>query len=180
MAQEQVRQSCHQESQVRQNYHQECEALVNKQINLELYAFYTYTSIGYYFDRDDVAMSGFRDFFLKNAEEEYDHAKKFMKFQNERGGRIVLADIRAPEKNEWGTGLMAMEAALALERSVNQSILDLHKVADSKGDPQMCDFLETHFLTEQTEAIKQLGDYCTQLRKVGSGHGEWHFQKELS
>lgn len=169
-----------QENQVRQNYNQECEALVNKQINLELYAFYTYTSIGYYFDRDDVAMPGFRDFFLKNAEEEYDHAKKFMKFQNERGGRILLAEIKAPEKSEWGTGLNAMEAALALERCVNQSLLDMHKVADSHSDAQMCDFIETHFLTEQVEAIKQLGDYCTQLRKVGTGHGEWHFQKELS
>jgi ferritin heavy chain len=29
-------------SQVRQNYHQECEAGVNKQINLELYACYVY------------------------------------------------------------------------------------------------------------------------------------------
>ncbi len=169
-----------QESQVRQNYHQDCEALVNKQINLELYAFYTYTSIGYYFDRDDVAMPGFREFFLKNAEEEYDHAKQFMKFQNERGGRIVLAEIKAPEKNEWGTGLNAMEVALALERKVNESLLEMHKVADSKGDAQMCDFIENHFLTEQVEAIKQLGDYCTQLKKVGTGHGEWHFQKELS
>lgn len=33
------------ESQVRQNYHPECEAGVNKQINLELYAFYTYLSM---------------------------------------------------------------------------------------------------------------------------------------
>ena len=33
------------ESQVRQNYHPESEAGVNKQINLELYAFYTYLSL---------------------------------------------------------------------------------------------------------------------------------------
>jgi len=32
-------------SQVRQNYHDESEAGVNKQINLELYAFYTYLSM---------------------------------------------------------------------------------------------------------------------------------------
>ena len=45
-----------QDNQVDQNYHKECEMLVNKQINLDLYAFYTYTSLGYYFDRDDVAI----------------------------------------------------------------------------------------------------------------------------
>ena len=32
-------------SNVRQNYHQECEDAVNRQINLELYAMYTYLSM---------------------------------------------------------------------------------------------------------------------------------------
>jgi len=34
-----------QECQVRQNYHEETEAGINKQINLELGAFYTYLSM---------------------------------------------------------------------------------------------------------------------------------------
>ena len=33
------------ENKVRQNYHKESEEAVNQQINLELYAFYTYTSM---------------------------------------------------------------------------------------------------------------------------------------
>lgn len=32
-------------SQVRQNYHQDCEAAINRQINLELYASYVYLSM---------------------------------------------------------------------------------------------------------------------------------------
>nr|QSX72262.1 ferritin 2 [Halisarca dujardinii] len=167
-------------SQVRENYHEESEAAVNKQINMELYAFYTYTSLGFYFDRDDIAMSGFKDFFLKSADEEYDHAKKFMAFQNERGGRIVLQDVKKPAKDEWGSGAEAMQAALQLEKDVNQALLDMHKISDSHGDAQMCDFIEANYLTEQTQAIKQLGDYVTQLKKVGTGHGEWHFQKDLA
>ena len=168
------------QSQVRQNYSQECEAAVNKQINLELFAFYSYTSMAYYFDRDDVAMPGFKSYFLKSADEEYDHAKKFMAFQNERGGRVVLQDIKKPDRDEWGCGLDAMQAALQLEKTVNQALLDMHKLADNKDDAQMCDFIEANYLTEQTEAIKQIGDYITQLKKVGNGHGEWHFQKELA
>lgn len=42
-----------------------------------------------------------------------------------------------------------MQAALDLEKDVNQALLDLHKIADSHGDAQMCDFIETHYLTEQ-------------------------------
>lgn len=30
----------------------------------------------------------------------------------------------------------------------------------------MCDFLETHYLNEQVEAIKKLGDYITNLKRL--------------
>jgi ferritin heavy chain len=42
----------------------------------------------------------------------------------------------------------------------------------------MTDFLESSFLTEQVEEIKQIGDYVSQLRKVGPGHGEFDFDHE--
>merc|ERR1712203_1303108 len=71
-------------SRIRQNYKEDCEALVNKQINMELYASYVYMSLAYYFDRDDVAYSGFHSFFKKNSDEERDHAEKFIKYQNRR------------------------------------------------------------------------------------------------
>ncbi|XP_070567215.1 soma ferritin-like [Ptychodera flava] len=165
-------------AQCRQNYHSESEAGVNKQINLELYASYVYHSMGFYFDRDDVALPGFAKFFKKSSEEEREHAEKLMKFQNKRGGRIVLQNISKPERDEWGTGLEAMQAALALEKNVNQALLDLHKIADSHGDAQMCDFIETEYLTEQVDAIKELSDHVTNLKRVGSGLGEYMFDKE--
>jgi len=163
---------------VRQNYHSDCEAGVNKQINLELYASYAYQSMYFYFDRDDVALPGFAKFFNNSSKEEREHAELLMKFQNQRGGRIVLQDIKKPERDEWGSGLEAMQAALALEKQVNQSLLDLHAVASSHNDAQMSDFIENHYLTEQVEAIKQLADYVTNLKRVGTGLGEFIFDKE--
>merc|ERR1712140_1200 len=166
-------------TQPRQNYHAENEAGVNKQINLELYACYVYQSMGFYFDRDDVALKGFAKFFKKSSDEEREHAEKLMAYQNKRGGRIVLQNIQKPERDEWGTGLDAMQAALALEKNVNQSLLDLHKLADSHGDAQMCDFIEGTYLEEQVDAIKEISDHVTQLKRVGSGLGEYMFDKEL-
>nr|AFX93744.1 ferritin 2 [Ruditapes decussatus] len=166
-------------SRPRQNFHQESEAGINKQINMELYASYCYLSMAYYFDRDDVALKGFSKFFKESSDEEREHAEKLMKYQNKRGGRVVLQPITKPERDEWGTGLEAMEAALALEKSVNQSLLDLHKIADSHGDAQMCDFLESEYLEEQVNAIKEISDRITNIKRVGSGHGEWHYDKEL-
>jgi len=166
-------------SQCRQNYHAESEAGINRQINMELYASYCYQSMAFYFDRDDVALPGFAKFFKESSKEEREHAEKLMEFQNKRGGRIVLQDIKKPDRDEWGTGLDAMQVTLGLEKSVNQSLLDLHKVADSHGDAQMTDFLEGHFLQEQVEAIKQIGGYVTNLKRVGSGLGEYEFDKQL-
>lgn len=165
-------------AQVRQNYHEESEAGVNRQINLELYASYTYMSMAYFFDRDDVDLKGTHKYFLKASDEERDHAQKLMKFQNQRGGRIVLLDIKAPEKSEWGSALDAMNAALALEKHVNQSLLDLHVTANKHDDAQMADFLEANYLTEQVEAIKELGGFVTNLKRVGPGLGEYMFDKE--
>ena len=72
----------------------------------------------------------------------------------------------------------AMEAALELEKTVNQSLLDLHAIASKHDDAQFTDFLESEFLTEQVEAIKKLSDYVTNLRRVGKGLGEYLFDKE--
>ncbi|XP_056309646.1 ferritin, middle subunit-like [Danio aesculapii] len=167
-------------SQIRQNYDRDCEAAINKMINLELYAGYTYTSMAHYFKRDDVALPGFAKFFNKNSEEEREHAEKFMEFQNKRGGRIVLQDIKKPDRDVWGNGLIAMQCALQLEKNVNQALLDLHKLASEMGDPHLCDFLETHYLNEQVEAIKKLGDHITNLSKMDAGNNrmaEYLFDK---
>lgn len=165
-------------SQCRQNYHSESEAGINRQINMELYASYTYQSMAMYFDRDDVALPGFAKYFSKSSEEEREHAEKFMKYQNKRGGRIVLNDIKKPDRDEWGTGLDAMTVALSLEKSVNQALLDLHKTCTSHDDAQMADFLETEYLEEQVKAIKEIGDHITQLKRVGPGLGEYMYDKE--
>ena len=125
-----------------------------------------------------MALPGFHKYFKKASDEELEHAEKMMKYQNKRGGRIVLQDVKKPEKDDWGTGLDSMEAALALEKHVNQSLLDLHKVADSHGDAQMMDFIESEYLEEQVDGIKELGNHVTNLKRVGPGLGEYQFDKE--
>merc|ERR1711970_1222354 len=136
-------------SKIRQNYHEECEALINKQINMEFYASYVYLSMASSFNRDDQALPGFASFFKKSSNEEREHGMKLMEYQTKRGGKVVFQDIARPSSSEWGTPLQAMEAALELEKTVNQSLLDLHKASDGKGDAHLCDFLEAEFLGEQ-------------------------------
>merc|ERR1712034_218961 len=124
--------TCKMCSKIRQNYHEECEPLINKQINMEFYASYVYLSMSSYFNRDDQALHGFSSFFQKSSDEERAHGMKLMEYQAKRGGRVVFQDIAKPSSMEWGTPLEAMEAALELEKTVNQSLLDLHKAAGDK------------------------------------------------
>merc|ERR1712055_1071891 len=73
----------------------------------------------------------------------------------------------------------AMEAALELEKTVNQSLLDLHKVAGDKGDGHPCDFLESEYLGEQVEGIKAIGDLITKMKRAGDGLGLHLIDKEM-
>lgn len=93
------------------------------------------------------------------------------------GNVIILWFLQAPEKSDWGTGLEAMQSALELEKHVNQALLDLHKTADGHNDAQMCDFIEAHYLTEQVEAINEIAKHIANLKRVGSGLGEYQFNK---
>ncbi|XP_051682968.1 ferritin heavy chain [Oryctolagus cuniculus] len=155
-------------SRVRHNYHPECEAAVNSHIQMLLYASYVALSMAFYFDQDDVALKGFACYFLKRSWIERERSEKLLKMQNQRGGRIVFQDIEKPERNDWEGGLQAMEAAFDLAKSINQSLLDVHDVATNRGDAHLCHFLETNYLDQQVQDIKELGSYLTSLRKMGT------------
>ena len=76
--------------------------------------------------------------------------------------------------------LNAMECAIHLEKSVNQSLLNLHKLATEKNYPHWCDFIETHYLSEQVKSNEELGDHVTHLCRLGapgSGMAEDLFDK---
>ena len=125
-----------------------------------------------------MALPNFAAYFKKCADEEKEHAEKFMKFQNQRGGVVVLKDIETPKQNEWKTGIEGLHHALQLERDVNDALLKLHAVADEAKDYQMADFIEGNYLHEQVEAIKELTGHICNLERVGkTGHGEYHFDR---
>jgi len=81
-------------SQIRQNYSTEVEAAVNRLVNLHLRASYTYLSLGFFFDRDDVALEGVGHFFRELAEEKREGAERLLEFQNDRGGRALFQDVQ--------------------------------------------------------------------------------------
>nr|XP_004670699.1 ferritin heavy polypeptide-like 17 [Jaculus jaculus] len=155
-------------SQLLQNYHQDCEAAVNRHIQLQLYASYVYLSMAFYCDRDKIALGHFKRFFLSKSHKLKASAKMFMFLQNKRGGRIAFHDISRPDRDDWHGGFQAMECAFHLEKTINQSLLDLHHLATEKGNGHLCDFLKCYCLHQQVEIIKEMGSYLTNLRQMGA------------
>ncbi|XP_036318265.1 ferritin heavy chain B isoform X2 [Rhagoletis pomonella] len=163
---------------VRQNFNRECENAINAQIQLELKSSYDYLAMAYHFDRCDMALPGIYGFFKAASDEEREHAAKFMEYMNKRGGTILLQDLPAPQF-KFTTLKAALEEALDMEKTVNESLLALHALASKHIDPQLCDFLETHFLAEQVDAQKQLADYIRQIERCEKELGVHIFDKDI-
>ncbi|CAM8949427.1 unnamed protein product [Rhodiola kirilowii] len=172
-----------QESLARQRYTDEVESAINEQINVEYNVSYVYHALYAYFDRDNVALKGLAKFFKESSDEEREHAEKLMEYQNKRGGKVKLNSIVMPlsefDHPEKGDALYAMELALSLEKLVNEKLLHLHSIAERNNDVQLTDFVEGEYLSEQVDAIKKISEYVAQLRRVGKGHGVWHFDQTL-
>ncbi|XP_006884309.1 PREDICTED: ferritin light chain-like, partial [Elephantulus edwardii] len=151
-------------SQIRQNYSSEAKAGTNRLVNLHLQVSCTYLSLGFYFDRNDVALEGMEHFFRELAKEKCEGAEQLLKLQNQRGGRVLFQDIQKPSQDECSKTLDAMQAALALEKNLNQALLDLHAVGSAHTDPHLCAFLENHFLDKEVKLLKKMGDHLTNIR----------------
>ncbi|KAG9349960.1 hypothetical protein JZ751_026313 [Albula glossodonta] len=125
------------QSTVKQNLHPESEVEINKLINIKLTASYTYLSLGMFFDRDDVALPSFSRYFLERSVKEREQAESLLGYQNMRGGQILLQTIVKPSREDWRGGLDALNFSLQYQKSLNQSLLDVHRTANTHGDPHV-------------------------------------------
>nr|GEY86516.1 ferritin-2, chloroplastic [Tanacetum cinerariifolium] len=75
-----------------------------------------------------------------------EHAKKFMRYQNKRGGKVKLQSNLMPssefDQAEKGDALYAMELALSLEKLTNKKLLHVHAVANKNNDVQLANFFK--------------------------------------
>lgn len=58
-------------------------------------------------------------------------------------------------------------------------MLQIHAIASEHKDENFCDFLETYFLQEQVDSIKEFADHVTNLRRVGDGVGTYMYDRDL-
>jgi ferritin heavy chain len=165
----------------REHYAEDIEKGVNEQINTHFNLFYAYNAMASYYARDNVALLGFAKLFRSFANQQYGHALVFQDFQAKRGGRVTLGPINAPVQqfaHEKGDGLYTLELSLGFEKLSFRKLRELHAVTDENDDAQAQDFVESR-LTDQVNHVKIVADYVAEVRRLGKGHGTWHFDRLL-
>ena len=161
----------------RQNFSKESEDATNAHLVMELYASMSYLAMHAYFDRADVGLPGFAKWTHENSDEEKHHAEKLIEYLNKRGGQYIPAAIPAPARNEWFSGLDALEYARTMEVDLNNSLLSLHSTAEK--DPAFQNFLESEYLSKQVDAINNISELIRKLIRAGPGLGEYDIDREL-
>lgn len=135
---------------------------MNEQINKEFFSSYLYLSMAAYFE--DKNLTGFAHWMRLQAEEEREHAMKFYNFILDRGGKVRLAAINAPE-TDWKSNLEVAEQVAEHEGKVTASINDLYELALKEKDYPAQAMLQW-FITEQVEEEKNAAELVAKLRLI--------------
>jgi len=148
----------------------------NKQINAEMFSAYLYLSMQAYFE--SVNLKGFANWMNVQFQEEQFHAMKLYNFINERGGRVTLAAIDAPD-TEWKDSIAVFAKVYEHEQLVTSLINNLMNVAIEEKDHASANFLQW-FVGEQVEEEANASDLLEQLKLIeGKGHGLLMIDREL-
>jgi ferritin len=140
---------------------------INSQINAEFYSAYLYMSMSSYFS--SVGMPGAANWMRIQALEEMTHGEKFCNYIEERGGRVILAAIDAPE-TQWSSPLDAFESVLKHEQKVTSLINDLMDTALAEKDHAAVLFLQW-FVGEQVEEEASAQAVIDQINLAGESKG---------
>jgi ferritin len=139
------------------------EAAFNAHLNAEFYSSYLYLSMANYFASKNLA--GMTSWMRVQAGEEDLHAKKFIDFVNDRGGRVVLEQIDKP-KIEWSGPLEAFQDAYNHECLISSKINELVNLALAEADHAANSFLQW-FVAEQVEEEATAQAIVEKLKMIG-------------
>lgn len=137
--------------------------LMNAQVGNELGASNQYVQIASYFDGE--SLSKLAKFFYDQAEEEREHAMKFVHFLMEVGADLSISSIPAT-KSDIETAEKAFEMSLAWEQEVTSQINAMMDLAIQEKDYASQAFLQW-FVTEQVEEISTMESMLGVVRKAG-------------
>ncbi|AQQ70451.1 Ferritin [Limihaloglobus sulfuriphilus] len=140
---------------------------INEQINAELFSAYLYLSMSAWLA--DNGMPGGANWMKVQAMEEFTHADKFFNYVLERGGKIKLGAINAPQAS-WESASDVYNGVLEHEQKVTGLINSLMDVAVDEKDHAAKIFLQW-FVEEQVEEEASAQEVIDKVKLTSANPG---------
>ena len=135
----------------------------NAQIGRELGASNQYVAIASHFANENLEQLS--QFFFRQADEERDHAMKFVKFILDVEGKVEIPDIEKPHSS-FDTARDAVAKAYAWENEVTEQIYGLVELCQQEHNHIASRFLDW-FVTEQLEEVTLMGNLLAVVERAG-------------
>jgi len=136
---------------------------INAQIGRELGASHQYIQIASFFDYRALDLTS--KLFFEQAEEEKEHAMKFIRYLLDTDAPLRIPAVEAP-KGEFASAEEAVGLALQWETEVTRQINNLMDIAVRENDYLSRQFLDW-FVSEQLEEVNKMGKLLQIVRGVG-------------
>ncbi len=136
---------------------------INGQIGREFGASLQYINIATYFDGE--ALPKIAEFFYKQAEEEHEHAMKFVKYIVDTGGEVRIPPVAAP-KSTFASAEEAFQLSMEWEMEVTKQVNNLMDIAHNEKDYAAQNFLNW-FVEEQIEEVSSMDALLRIVKRAG-------------
>ncbi|HJU89079.1 MAG TPA: ferritin [Gemmatimonadaceae bacterium] len=136
---------------------------LNEQIGNEFGASIQYVSIATYFDAE--GLPALAQHFYRQANEEREHAMKFVKYIADAGGKVEIPAIPAP-RSGFKSAEEAVQLSLEWELTVTNQINGLVDLAIKSNDHITKSMLDW-FVTEQLEEVSSMDTLLRMIRRAG-------------
>ena len=138
-------------------------ALLNDQINKELYSAYLYLDMANYYS--EKGLDGFANWYEIQAKEEQDHAMLMYQYLHNNNQKVTLLAIAKPDK-VFSTLMDPLKVGLEHEKYVTSLINNIYSAAVAVNDFRTTQFLDW-FIKEQGEEEKNSTDLITKMELFG-------------
>ncbi len=136
---------------------------MNDQIKNELESYYIYHSMASYFH--SISLDGMGHWMRCQSHEELTHAMKFFDHVIDRGGKVILQDLKQI-KTEWSSPAEAFKDAFQHEQFISGKINELMAIAREEKEFSSEPLLDW-FISEQIEEEASASKIADELEMAG-------------
>jgi ferritin len=136
---------------------------INQQVHHELQSAYHYLAMAAHFEAE--GFEGFAHWMEAQHQEEMQHAMRLFRYVHDRGGRVNLRGLDAPQVRQ-GKPIDVFKQALEMEQANTAAIHELYAIANQVNDFATVSHLKW-FLDEQVEEEKTIDQILSHMKIAG-------------